>query len=120
MPIQYPKFDQKINDQIQSARMQQARSRMGTVAQYDKIHNTLTIIIESQYSDTVGGVIENVPCPIIYGIQSVQPGPGDRCIVGFRDENETIPYIINFIDDFKSDKIINMGIANNGIPRYMI
>jgi len=120
MQSQYPKFDQRINDQISAARMQSARPRMGTVAQYNKHSNTLTVIIESQYSDTVGGILENVPCPINYGIQSVQPEPGDRCVVGFRDESETIPYIINFIDDFSSEKKINMDAASNGIPRYMI
>lgn len=54
------------------------------------------------------------------GIQTVAPEPGDRCIVGFRDENERIPYIINFMDDFSNEKKFNSSIANTGIPRYMI
>jgi hypothetical protein len=62
----YPKFDQKINDQIQSSRMQQAKTRMATVASYDKIKNTLTLIMESQYSDTIGNIVGDVPCPNIY------------------------------------------------------
>jgi hypothetical protein len=62
----YPKFDQKINDQIQSSRMQQAKTRMATVASYDRIKNTLTLIMESQYSDTIGNIVGDVPCPSIY------------------------------------------------------
>lgn len=66
MPINYPKFDQKINDQITAARMQQAKTRMATVAQYDRINHTVTLILESNYSDTVGNIISNVDCPMIY------------------------------------------------------
>ena len=54
------------------------------------------------------------------GVQTVSPEPGDRCIVGFSDENERSPYIINFINDFPNERNVNIGIANTGIPRYMI
>jgi hypothetical protein len=53
-------------------------------------------------------------------VQSVAPEPGDRCIVGFSDENERSPYIINFINDFSNERNVNSSIANTGIPRYMI
>ncbi len=66
MAINYPKFDKKIDEQIQSAHMQRAKTRMGTVAQYDKHANTAVIILESNYSDTIGGIIKNVSCPIVY------------------------------------------------------
>lgn len=54
------------------------------------------------------------------GIQMVAPEPGDRCVIGFRDDNERFPYVINFIDDFQNEKKFNSSIANTGIPRYMI
>ena len=44
----YPKFDQKINEQIQSSRMQESKTRMATVASYDRIKNTLTLIMVSE------------------------------------------------------------------------
>ncbi len=66
MAINYPKFDKKIDEQIQSAHMQRAKTRMGTIAQYDKHSNTAVIILESNYSDTIGGIIKNVSCPIVY------------------------------------------------------
>lgn len=66
MPSNYPKFDQKINDQIQMSRMQQSRSRMGTVVAYEKTSNTITVVLESQYSDTIGNIVDKIPCPSIY------------------------------------------------------
>ena len=66
MAINYPKFDKKIDEQIQSAHMQRAKTRMGTIAQYDKYTNTAVIILESNYSDTIGGIIKSVSCPIVY------------------------------------------------------
>lgn len=48
------------------------------------------------------------------------PEPGDRCIIGFSDENERFPFIINFINDYANERAINHSIANTGIPRYMI
>jgi hypothetical protein len=57
---------------------------------------------------------------IYIGIQTVAPEPGDRCIVGFSDENERYPFVINFVNDYANEKLLNNGIANTGIPRYMI
>lgn len=54
------------------------------------------------------------------GIQNVAPEPGDRCIVGFSDENERMPYIINFINDFANERQVNNAIARTGIPRFLI
>ena len=48
------------------------------------------------------------------------PGPGDRCIIGFSDENERSPYIINFINDFSNERQVNGAIARTGIPRFLI
>lgn len=50
----------------------------------------------------------------------VAPEPGDRCIVGFSDENERYPYIVNFMNDYPNERGFNSSIANTGIPRYMI
>lgn len=66
MPMNYPKFDQKINDQINNFKMQQAKTRMATVAAYDKVGHKVTLILESQYSDTIGNIVSDVPCPMIY------------------------------------------------------
>jgi hypothetical protein len=120
VPSNYPKFDQKINDQIIASRMQQSRPRMGTVVEYNRTSNTITVVLESQYSDTVGNIVNKIPCPSTYGIQTVAPEPGDRCVIGFRDENERFPYVISFLNDYPNERAKNSSIANTGIPRYMI
>jgi hypothetical protein len=66
MPMNYPKFDQKINDQINNFAMQQPKTRMATVASYDKIGHEVTLILESNYSDTIGNIVTRVPCPMVY------------------------------------------------------
>lgn len=66
MPSNYPKFDQKINEHILSSRMQLSRPRTGTVVAYDKTSNEITVILESQYSDTIGNIVNKIPCPTTY------------------------------------------------------
>jgi hypothetical protein len=121
MPVNYPKFDKKIQDQIDVTEMQKARSRPGVIASYDKRQNTAVVILEDHYSQNIGNVIKNVVCPVTNGVQSVAPTPGNRCLVGFRDNNEAKPYIINFYNDAG-----NMGsyryynTVNTGIPNFMV
>jgi hypothetical protein len=50
----------------------------------------------------------------------VSPEPGDRCIIGFKDENQRYAYIVSFVNDFYNGRTTNMNIANSGIPRFMI
>lgn len=62
----YPKFDQKINDHITSSRMQQQKTRAGTVMSYDKISHTVTVVLESHSSNMIGNIIDKIPCPSFY------------------------------------------------------
>ena len=66
MASNYPKFDQKINEYILSSRMQLSKARTGTVVAYEKNSNTITVILESQYSDPVGNIVDKIPCPTTY------------------------------------------------------
>jgi hypothetical protein len=68
MAINYPKFDQKINDQINNFKMQQPKTRMATVASYNKITHQVTLILDSHYSDAIGNIISGVPCPMVYRV----------------------------------------------------
>ena len=120
MAINYPKFDQKINDHISTYQMQQSKTRAATVVKYDRISNTVTVVMEYGHSDMIGNIVDKIPCPSLYGVQTVAPEPGDRCIVGFSDQNERFPHIVSFINDFSNERNFNSSIANNGIPRYMI
>jgi hypothetical protein len=120
MPQNYPKFDKKIEDQISMSQMRQSKTRFGIVMQFDKIRNTATIIMEDINTNYMGSVLHDVPCPSIWGIQSKFPSPGTRCVVGFSDQQERSPYIINFIDDRKTGRsFYSQYNARTGIPKFM-
>lgn len=120
MAINYPKFDSKIQNQIDTARMRQAKTRPGVVMKFDKKTNMATIILDDAYSGQIGNIIDSVPCPAIMGIQNVSPEPGTRCLVGFRDDNENNAYIISFFEEANlGSNFLSNYIVNTGIPKFM-
>lgn len=121
MPVNYPKFDKKIQDQINLTNIQQPRTRPGVIMSFNKVTNTAKIMIEDQNSELTRSVIHNVPCPVTKGVQSVSPVIGTRCLVGFRDSNEASPYVLNYFEDTKvhSNYYISY-IARTGIPKFMV
>lgn len=119
MAINYPKFDKKITDQIEDAKFRQVKNRPGTVMSYNPAQNTATVLVDEKFSSTIGNMLANVPCPFIYGIQSVAPSPGTRCLVGFRDEHEDDPYIIMYFNELHSYKNTRNTTVDTGIPKYM-
>ena len=50
MPVNYPKFDKKIQDQIDLSEMQKAKTRPGVIMSYSNISNTAVVGLEDQYS----------------------------------------------------------------------
>lgn len=121
MPINYPKFDQKINDQIANIKFQETKTRPGIVMSYDKFTNSATILLEERNSGTIGDIINNVPCPFNYGVQSVSPHSGLRCIVGFRNSVEKDPYIVTFYTDpYDTTKSIINTSVDTGVPKFMV
>lgn len=121
MPVNYPKFDKKIQEQINLTNIQQPRTRPGVIMSFNKSNNTAKILIENQNSSLVRSVINNVPCPVIKGIQGVSPVVGTRCLIGFRDSNEASPYVLNFFEDSKvnSNYFVNY-IVRTGVPKFMV
>lgn len=121
MPVNYPKFDKKIQEQIDLTSIKSSKSRPGMIASYDKINNTAVVIMEEQVSEAMGNIIRNVACPVIRGVQSVSPVTGTRCLVAFRDNNEANPYIIGYFEDTNINKsYVSNYIVNTGIPRFMV
>ena len=121
MPGNYPKFDKKIQDQIDNVSMQKSRTRPGIIVSYNRASSTADVILDEQYSENMGNVLKNVPCPLVKGVQSVSPTLGTRCLIGFRDTNESNPYILNFFDDVATNKFhIRNCVVNTGIPRFMV
>lgn len=119
MPANYPKFDKKINDHIDRSRFLQSKNRPGTIMSYNSHNNTATILLDEKFSSVIGNAIMDVPCPFIYGVQSVAPAPGTRCMVAFRDENESEAYVMMYYNEPRSYKnSINKNIYT-GIPKFM-
>jgi hypothetical protein len=121
MQMNYPKFDKKIKETIDTAYLQQPRTRPGIVVAFDKNNNTATVVLDDHNSELVGSAIGDVPCPVTKGVQSVSPSIGTRCLVAFRDTNESSPYILNFFEDTKR----NMNYAQSytvdtGVPRFLV
>lgn len=68
-----------------------------------------------------GNVYQAIPCPSIQGVQMVAPTTGSRCVIGFRNDSETFPYIISFIDDGSSiGKYGPATFVDTGIPKFMV
>jgi len=121
MPVNYPKFDKKIQEQIDLSSMKMAKTRPGMVLSYNKQNNTARILLDEQFSETIGSVIENVPCPVSKGVQSVSPSVGTRCLIGFRDNNQASPYVLNYFEDTRLNPsfMIHYRI-DTGIPKYLV
>jgi hypothetical protein len=121
MPVNYPKFDQKIQDQINLSNLQQPRTRPGVVMSFNKMSNTAVVVLDDHNSELMGSVLNDVPCPVTKGVQSVSPTIGTRCLVAFRDTNESSPYILNFFDDTKRNISFPLNyVVDTGIPRFMV
>lgn len=120
MPANYPKFDNKIQTQIDQSRMRQSKTRPGVIMSFDIRKNAASVIIDDQYSGQTGNIIHDVPCPMMNGIQTVAPEPGTRCLIGFRDDNEKNAYIISIFEEvgMSSGYMYNYTV-NTGIPKFM-
>lgn len=119
MPANYPKFDKKITDHIEKSKFTQTKNRPGTIMNYDAESNTATVLLDEKFSGVIGNAMIDVPCPFIYGVQSVAPAPGTRCLVGFRDEHEDDAYIIMYFNEPRSYKNSRNTNIYTGIPKFM-
>jgi len=121
MPVNYPKFDQKIQEQINNTLIQKSKTRYGVIVDFDPKTNKCSVMLEDQNSSFVSSVIKNVVCPINNGIQGASPYRGLRCAVGFRDDNENSAYIINYFDEGRNgNRFANNYKVDTGIPRFMV
>jgi len=121
MPNNYPKFDKKIQNQIDLTNMRSARTRPGMIMFYSRSNNTATIILEDQHTGGMGSVIRDVPCPINMGVQTTAPTVGTRCLVGFRDSDESSPYVLNYFEDSTANSnYYRNNFVDTGVPRFMV
>lgn len=121
MAVNYPKFDKKIQDQIDLSNLQQSKTRPGIVISYNKANNTAVVVLDDRNSNLMGNILNDVPCPVTRGVQAVSPSLGTRCLVGFRDVNESSPYVLNFFEDTRRNhNFISNYIVDTGVPRFMV
>jgi len=121
MPVNYPKFDKKIQDQIENFNFQQNKSRSGIIASFNYNSNTVNVILDNPNTGEMGSILTDVPYPSTKGVQTVAPLLGTRCMVMFRGRNESEPYIVGVYDAISnlSDKMAKTKVKT-GIPRFMV
>jgi hypothetical protein len=117
----YPKFDERLDSHLTNRRFQQTKARPGTIVSFDKMKNTMVVILDDRVTNQIGNIIKDVPCPSVQGVQMTAPTIGSRCIIGFVDDSERYPYVVSFIDghDAAGKFIPNYGIET-GVPRFLV
>lgn len=122
MPVNYPKFDKKIQEQIDDSSIRGSKTRRGTIVSYNKYKNTAKVMAESRNTSGFGNVFLDVPCPGVgNGIQQSSPEPGMQCIIGFEDVNESLPYIVSIMNSKRFDPgIASTTYIQTGIPKFMV
>jgi hypothetical protein len=119
--VHYPKYEEKLNSEFESRKLKDSKPRFGTVVSYDRNTNTIAVIMDDKYSNSIGNMYRDVPCPAINGIQSVAPNAGSRCVLGFRDNSENDAYVISFLEENSSiGKYGPSYVINTGIPKYLV
>jgi len=121
MPVNYPKFDKKIQEYIDNNNFQQAKTRSGIIASFDMKTGTASVMLDNPHTGETGSVLTDVPYPSTEGVQMVAPLLGTRCVVAFRGKNESEPYIIAVYDS--RNNMLKRHSKNNvktGIPRFMV
>jgi hypothetical protein len=121
MPVIYPKFDKKIQEQIENYNFQQSKTRSGIISAFNIKTNTASVILDNPHTGEMGSILVNVPYPSTEGVQSVAPLLGTRCIVAFRGKNESEPYILSVYDS--PNNMLKRHSKNNiktGIPKFMV
>lgn len=117
-----PKFNQYIESKIQTSDETRNIDRFGVVLSYNPITNTATVLMSSPNTETAGDILENVPCPVIMGIQMAAPEPGRPCWVCFKgNRGEKYPMISHYFNhDYQKYDYNRHTTASSGIPYYML
>lgn len=121
MPVNYPKFDKKIQEHIENYNFQQPKTRSGLITSFDIKTGTASVMLDNPHTGEIGSILNNVPYPSTEGVQTVAPLLGTRCIVAFRGRNESEPYVLSVYDS--PNNMLKRHSKNNvrtGIPRFMV
>jgi hypothetical protein len=119
---QYPKFQQRLRNNIIDPVMQQQQTpAYAVVLTFDPLTNTCDIVTAMPGSDEMGEAFSNVPMPMTAGVQAAAPKVGTMCWIAFRDGTRGDPYITHFFDlAFTRNRFDSQYKAVMDTPRYMI
>lgn len=120
--MKYPKFEQKVRERIvDSAERERTRPGYGIVIEYDVDNNTATVLMAHPGTDQPGEFFMNVPCPDVFGVQTVAPSLGKPCWVEFRDATNSNPVITHFFNHvYRETEYEQQYTVNNDVPRFLM
>ncbi len=118
----YPKFTQRVKDELITPMMSQSvQGNHGVIISYDIMTNTASVILAGQGTDQVGEILHHVMCPVQLGVQSVSPENGRLCWVAFKDAALTMPVITHFFSHIYGQVDFNrQNKASLNLPRYIV
>lgn len=119
--MRYPKFEQKLQDNINSVELRNQKPTFGIILRYDPESNTATIMTARPGSAKPGEIYKGVPCPQTLGVQMVSPEAGRPCQLQFPPGQQTAPIIVGFFNPnhIQADHM-QQTLAKNDIPRFMM
>lgn len=111
----------KIHETISADRAQKPNGVLGVISSYDRYTHTATVIASRPDTDEVEEILQNVPCPVLLGVQAVAPEPGRPCYVVFKGGNRTQALITHYYnhryDQYDYSRQTKADVA---IPSYLL
>lgn len=110
-----------IRECLTADRGQSPSGVFGVVTSYSRYTNTATVVVTKADTDEIDEVLNNVPCPVLLGIQSVAPTPGMPCYILYKGGNSSQAVISHFYNHRYND--YNYGPQNEtptAIPTYLL
>src|SRR5687768_10273233 len=86
----------QVTDSINASKQTSMSGSLGVIISYDRNNNTATVAITQSDSDEIREILNNVPCPVVMGVQTVAPEPGRLCWLNFKNGNITSPMVIHY------------------------
>lgn len=119
--MRYPKFEEKLRQNIDSSQLNNRNPYFGIVLTYDPETNTATVMTARPGSGKPGEIYRNVSCPQTLGVQMVAPEAGRPCQLSFPGGIQVEPIITSFFNPNHVEiDHRKQSVAKNEIPRFMM
>lgn len=96
--------------------------RFGIIQSYDERTNSATVILSSPDSDAPSDIITDVMCPVILGVQTVAPSPGQPCWIVFKGQRNDKRAVVShyFNHSFERFNYHKQYSTESSVPRFML